>query len=111
MKKIITAIAIVSIVTILSCTKDTTSNCGTTTFKYSTDISVVLNNKCNTSGCHNSSAAGGLNLTNYNTVRDKSPNISNRVNTNSMPPAGSPALTLDEKNQLSSWIGACSPNN
>lgn len=111
MKKIVFAVSIVSLVTILSCTKDTTSNCGTTTFKYSSDISVVLNNKCNTSGCHNASAAGGINLTTYTTVKDKSSNIRTRVNNNTMPPAGSPALTADEKTKLFSWIDACSPNN
>lgn len=111
MKKTLLAIAMVTLITVLSCTKDTTSNCGTTTYKYTTDISVVLNNKCNTSGCHNSSAAGGLNLTNYNSVKDKSSNIRTKVNNNSMPPAGSPALTTDERNKLFSWIDACSPNN
>lgn len=94
-----------------SCTKDTTTSCGTTTYKYSTDISPILTNKCNTSGCHNSSAAGGTNLTTYALVKEHNAHVLAEINASRMPKAGSPALTADEKSKIISWIGACCPNN
>lgn len=111
MKKISLATFIISILFIWSCTKDSTINCGTTTFKYSTDISPIITAKCNTSGCHNSSAAGGLNFTTYASVKEHSSHIRDEVNKGSMPKAGSPALSTDEKTKLFSWIDACAPNN
>jgi uncharacterized membrane protein len=111
MKKISLTTFILSTLFIWSCTKDSTSNCGSTTFKYSTDISPIITAKCNTSGCHNSSAAGGLNFTTYASVKQNSSRIRNAVNNGSMPKAGSPAITADEKTKLFSWIDACSPDN
>lgn len=111
MKKTIVLIPFIVLILAISCTKDTTSNCATTPYKYSSDISIILNAKCNTSGCHNASAAGGLNLTSYAAVKEHSSHIRDEINKGSMPKAGSPALTADEKTKIFSWIDACSPNN
>lgn len=111
MKKTQIAIFAACLGLIWSCTKDTTSACGTTTYKYSTEISVILNNKCNTSGCHDASAAGGHDLRTYTLVKQYSSHVLEEINAGRMPKSGSPALTTDEKAKIISWIGACSPNN
>lgn len=111
MKKPFLSVFILSLVVIFSCTKDSTSNCGTTTYKYSTEISVILTTKCNTSGCHNATAAGGLNLTAYSTVYEHRDHILEQINAGRMPQSGSPQLTTDEKTKIVSWLNACAPNN
>lgn len=106
-----TILFVVSLILVYSCTKDTTSSCGTTTYKYSTDISVIMTSKCNQSGCHNVQQGDVPNLLTYANVKEHSSHILSEINSGRMPKSGSPALTTDEKGKIVSWINACSPNN
>ncbi len=86
---------------------------------YDTDVQPILTNKCALSGCHDVTAAGGLNLTSYNTfTSSKEKNeILEVIKEGEMPPAGKVPLTNDEKKIIYRWIarnyekGDCNNSN
>jgi uncharacterized membrane protein len=85
-------------------------DCTTISAKYSTDISTIISTKCATSGCHNSSAAGGLVLQNYTQVKNSVGKINTRVLVTKDMPPGSPLSSL-EMDKLKCWIQSGALNN
>jgi uncharacterized membrane protein len=88
-----------------------TISCTTVSAKFGTDIKPIMQNKCATSGCHNTaSAAGGVILVTYAQVNGKAARINQRcVITKDMPPSA--PLTPSEIASLKCWIDSGAPNN
>lgn len=91
--------------------QSTSVDCNTISAKYSTDISVLMQNKCTTSGCHDAAtSAGGTVLETYTQVAAKADEINQRcIISKDMPPGTS--LTQAEINSLKCWLSAGAPNN
>lgn len=115
MKKIITAISFLFLIT-LSCSKDngggtTTVDCSTVTNKaFAADVNPIIQGTCNISGCH---AAGSFNgpgaLTNYAQISAAGSSIKTSVSSGRMPQGGS--LSTAQKNSIICWINSGTPNN
>jgi uncharacterized membrane protein len=86
-------------------------NCSVTPASYSRDIQGIMQNKCATAGCHNStSASGGVILENYNQVQASAARIRVRVvEQKTMPTNG--ALPAIEIEKIRCWIDNGAPNN
>ena len=76
------------------------ADCSAAPAKYSTDISIIMQNKCATSGCHDAAgSAGGTVLENYTQVAAKATAINQRCIVNKDMPPGT-SLTQAEINSL-----------
>lgn len=91
-----------------------TVSCDTSNVKFNTYVLPLLNAKCNTSGCHNSSAtAGGWAMDTYLGVKDVLDNsggrflksIQHESSASPMPKGGSKLADCDI-NKLKAWINA-----
>jgi uncharacterized membrane protein len=116
MKKIIFILAIA--LTFTSCYYDkadvlyggSTVDCTTISAKFTTDINPIIQTKCAIGGCHNASAAGGVQLLNYTQIKANITHIEHRVlMTKDMPVGG--ALPLAEQDKIRCWINNGSLNN
>lgn len=100
---------------IISCNKDVlpikvtpVTLCDTVNSDYTTDISPLINNSCNLSGCHGMGSSNG-DFTTYNGVKAKvnSGAFENRVITiKDMPPGGLPDSSFYK---LKCWIERGAP--
>jgi uncharacterized membrane protein len=88
-----------------------TIDCGLITSKFTADIQPIIQQKCATSGCHDSnSAAGGSVLLTYSQISSAKDRIMVRAITDkTMPPSG--ALSIDEISKIKCWITAGALNN
>lgn len=87
------------------------SFCDSADVKWSTDIQPIINTNCAISGCHNISAAGGVNFTPGYSAVDTA-RIRARVldgNPSYMPQAGQ--LPLLERKKIECWLKEGAPNN
>ena len=95
--------------------------CDTTASKFAADILPILNSNCNSSGCHNTSTAGGGYIfDNYNEVKSALNNDSARVmssiiqdnstNVEYMPKGGG-KLSDCEISKITIWVSSGAPNN
>jgi hypothetical protein len=71
-------------ITIISCAKDTTDYagiavCSSTIPTYTNSVATILNTNCALSGCHNSSARKGIDLSNYNLASSQFKSNSNNL--------------------------------
>ena len=77
--------------------------CPADALTYDTGIGALLDERC--SPCH---AAGGVEasvpLTDYDHAMREYMSIGSQLVTCSMPPAGSPQLTIDERQQILDWL-------
>lgn len=114
MKKIV--IPIVAAIVMSGCYNDKAENlypspgtvtCDTTTVSYAKDIAPIFSAKCNTAGCHNSSAAAGYNFT---TRAGIAPNTARVLGTINWAPGFSPmpkgGMKLDacDINKITRWV-------
>lgn len=78
-------------------------NCETKSYTFDGDASIIINQKCASAGCHNSSFGG--NFSSYEGVLDKvnSGEFNSQISNNLMPPSSKPQLTEEEKNILLCW--------
>jgi restriction endonuclease S subunit len=72
------------IITLISCSKDTTDYAGIavctgTTPTYTNSIATILNTNCALSGCYNNSAKKGIDLSNYNLASNQFKTNSNNL--------------------------------
>ena len=90
-------------------------NCPTDSVKYSVDVSKIVQSSCAVSGCHlDPAAAGGVDLSTYQSVFDNKENIRDRINrpTNAdghMPLGG--VLNPCSIDEITAWIDMGAPNN
>ncbi len=117
MKTFISAILVcgAAALAITSCTKDKAANpaaivdCSKVTF--SGDIMPIMQNSCNTTGCHNAGGAAPMPLTSYSEIKIYVDNgmIADRVLVKGdMPPGGLPE---DQKKKIKCWIENGAPDN
>ena len=95
-----------------SCKKDKvlepflSANCPDTVF-YQTQIKTIIDLNCSTSGCHDASGAGGLNLQTHIRVSDRASDILKAIRHEggvSNMPQGAPKLADSLANHFSCWI-------
>lgn len=90
------------------CPADNQEQCVDSTLSYANGIGDLLSQRC--SPCH---AAGGVEmtilLTDYGHVSGERTSIATQLVTCSMPPAGNPQLTIDERNQILDWLTCGGP--
>lgn len=88
----------------------TTVNCSTVDSKYGTVVSVIIQNSCATSGCHNAGSVNGPGpLTNYTQVKAAADRVAGSVASGSMPKGST--LTTAQKNAIACWVSSGAPNN
>lgn len=120
MKKIsFTVVALTLIV--LSCSKgsdspsannsgSTSVDCSTIDSRFSAVVFPIIQNSCNTSGCHNAGSSNGPGaLTTYAQIQANAGSIRASVLSGSMPKNG--VLTTAQKNAISCWVQSGAPNN
>lgn len=113
MKKFSLFVSAAFLIVIISCTKDSTSNCSTTTVSYSGFIAPLMSTSCNSSGCHNAaSKAGGHQFTTYAGVKEavNHGHFYSEMASGSMPVGGT-KLPDSILVKVKSWVDACAPNN
>lgn len=125
MKFTITIICILSIFAILSsCSKNSKEAilegleaCDTTSTAYSAEIKPILDQFCNTSGCHNAtSVAAGYNFESYDNVKNAAlgsrflGSIRHESGFSSMP-KGSDKLTDCQIQKIEIWVRKGAQNN
>jgi|TARA_R110000737_G_scaffold193924_1_gene215169 hypothetical protein len=116
--KILFSLFLLSSVGIFSCKKKTTTvttaTC-TSTISYVVDIKPLVDQNCNTSGCHNSgSSSGGYNLTTYGNVSSNADIILKTMRHSSgvkAMPQGSSKLASSTTDQFDCWIQQGKLNN
>ncbi len=87
-----------------------TLNCTGIDSKFSTVVSVIIQNSCNITACHNAGSTNGPGpLTNFSQISAAAAAIRNSVETGRMPKTGS--LTDAQKNAISCWVASGAPNN
>ncbi len=85
-------------------------NCTGVDSKFSTVVSVIIQNSCNTSGCHNAGSGNGPGpLTNFTQISAAASAIRSSVESGRMPKGSS--LTEAQKNAISCWVASGAPNN
>ncbi|MEO7034824.1 MAG: hypothetical protein ABI548_13025 [Polyangiaceae bacterium] len=91
-----------------TCSIDAPNECVDASLSYDGGIGALLTERC--SPCH---AAGGeeatLLLTDYDHVSRQLMGIGSQLVTCSMPLAGSPQLSADERNQILGWLSCGAP--
>jgi cytochrome c5 len=112
MKKTLLAITTVLLITVLSCTKDTTTSCSTTNMKYSGEIKSIIDANC--VGCHGTTQpAGQLSLVTYDNVKNVgAAKLAGVVNHSSGFKAMPPTSKMSQCNidKIQAWIAAGFPN-
>jgi uncharacterized membrane protein len=91
-----------------SCPPDNQDQCVDSTLSYDNGISALIGQRC--SPCH---FPGGVEatrlLSDYAHVSGERMSIAAQLVTCSMPPAGSPQLNTDERNQILDWLTCGGP--
>ena len=88
-----------------------TLSCSSISAKFSTDVSVIIKNKCATSGCHDAAgAAGGSVLVTYAQISAAAARINQRAVVDKTMPTSGP-LSVAEVSMLKCWIDSGAPNN
>ena len=89
------------------------ANCSNTDSKFSTAVNAIIQNKCASSGCHDTNMqASGYKFVTYTDIHNNIESVNNSVFVSgTMPKSGSTQLTEKEKVALKCWIDAGSPNN
>ncbi len=86
-----------------ACPEDVQGACSPAALSYDSGIGALLTERC--SPCH---AAGGVEatrlLTDYKHVSGQLTGIGTQLVTCSMPPAGAPPLSIDERQQILDWL-------
>lgn len=94
MNKTILALAVVSLLCIASCKKETTTTCTPTdtTQTFTAKVKPIIDNNCVGAGCHDASSPPRVNLTTYDGVvsATKNNNLINQLQTGVMPKNGTP---------------------
>jgi hypothetical protein len=99
----------------VACSKDDdnggTLDCTTITNKaFAADVNPIIQNFCNTAGCHASGSFNGPGaLTNYTEVFNARALIRPAIASGRMPQTGT--LTTAQKNSILCWIDSGAPNN
>ena len=85
-------------------------DCSSVDSKFGTVISVIIQNSCAISGCHNAGSSNGPGaLTNFTQIKASATSIRNAVETGRMPKSGS--LTTGQIKAISCWVESGAPNN
>ena len=85
-------------------------DCNGVDSKFGTVISVIIQNSCATTGCHNAGSSNGPGaLTNFTQIKASATTIRNAVETGRMPKGG--ALTAGQIKAISCWVESGAPNN
>lgn len=88
-----------------------TVSCSNVSAKFSTDVSVIIKNKCATSGCHDAAgSAGGTVLVTYAQISAAAARINQRAVVDKTMPTSGP-LSVAEVSILKCWIDSGAPNN
>lgn len=119
MPKILGLILISSSICLFSCKKKKNSASTTTatcsgTISYNTTIKPLMDQNCNTSGCHNSSNAGGYNFTSYASVSSNATLILKSIRHESgvqAMPQGASKLSSTSADNVDCWIQQGKANN
>jgi hypothetical protein len=83
-------------------------NCSGTTYTYTNDVSQLMITYCATSGCHDASNAGNVNLTSFSRVVEQSGRINQRaVVERTMPPGK--RLTAEQIATIKCWVANGTP--
>ncbi len=101
MKRVFLTIAIISVLFIIECKKDTayTPDCSGAVKSYKTDVKPLISSYC--AQCHNFST--------YSQLSANAANIRSRIVDGSMPKNAT--LSSDQKNKIVCWIDSGFPNN
>ncbi len=87
-----------------------TLNCTGVDSKFSTVVSVIIQNSCSTSGCHSAGSSNGPGaLTNFAQISASAAAIRSAVESGSMPKGST--LTQAQKTAISCWVASGAPNN
>lgn len=87
------------------------TSCTSISAKFSSDVKIIIQNKCATSGCHDAAdAAGGTVLETYTQIAAKAARINQRCIIDMTMPPGGPLLPA-EIAVLKCWISSGAPNN
>jgi hypothetical protein len=110
-------------IVVFSCKKKTTTATTTTTtttaacsgtISYSATIAPMMSQNCSTSGCHNSSNAGGYNLTTYSSVSSNAmiilKSMRHESGVNAMP-QGASQIATSTLDKFDCWIQQGKLNN
>ena len=88
----------------------TTVDCGTVDSRYGTVVSVIIQNSCAISGCHNAGSTNGPGpLTNFTQVKAASSQVAGSVAAGSMPKGS--VLSTAQKNAIACWVSSGALNN
>jgi hypothetical protein len=87
-----------------------TVNRGSTGISYANTVKAIIDTNCAISGCHDA-GTGPRDWTNFTNVKNNAANIKNRTVNKSMPPAGSPALSQADIDQIACWVDDGALNN
>ncbi len=88
-----------------------TVSCATVSSKFSTDVKIIIQNKCATAGCHNAaSASGGAVLETHAQVAALAARIKQRSVVEKTMPSAGPLLPA-EIAIIKCWIESGAPNN
>ena len=117
MKKFFTLFLIIIVIAI-ACSKGgdavtsptTTVDCSVIDSRYGAVVSVIIQNSCATSGCHNAGSFNGPGpLTNYTQVKAAASAINSSVAAGTMPKGSS--LSVAQKNAIACWVSSGALNN
>ncbi|GAC1426264.1 MAG: hypothetical protein NVSMB67_28930 [Flavisolibacter sp.] len=107
--------------TLLSCSKNSSSNgttpvpptgfdCSTVPSKFTADVFPIINGTCGVNGCHNAGSANGPGpLTNYAQISGDAANIRSAVVSKRMPKNAT--LTDVDIHKIMCWVDAGALNN
>jgi hypothetical protein len=97
------AIALLFLLTTLSCKKDEVVECDGTVYSFSQEVFPLMNSSCNTTGCHAQNSSFG-DFTTYAGVQTKVSNgsLKARILDGSMPKNSS--FNLGQKEMIVCWI-------
>ena len=91
-----------------SCPAPPQAGCPETALSYDTGIGTLIHERC--FPCHDTNGveARGL-LTDYTHVYGERTSIASQLLICAMPPAGAPALSIDERAQILNWLACNAP--
>jgi hypothetical protein len=103
---------------LLACKKEDNTNISDfqcdETISFTTQVKPLIDQNCNTSGCHNASAAGGYVLLNHAQISDNASRILNSIQHKSgfsPMPQGAPKFSDEQIRIVACWIEQGKPNN
>lgn len=124
MQKVRTVLAVLCIAAFTGCYNDKfetlyplgTVVCDTTNVSFATDLKPILTAKCNISGCHNTAASTGYDLTTYDGLKVIADNgkLLGSINWTtgfSAMPKSLPKLSTCEINKFTRWVNQGKLNN